>query len=117
MAQKTCLIADDSRMSRMIFKKIINSAHPDWLVIEAENGRQAVECAQGQDLELILLDFNMPIMDGGEAAKQLRPLFPSAKMAFLTANIQESIQQLAKDLLIDFIPKPITEAKITKYVG
>lgn len=108
---------DDSKMSRMILKKIINSAHPDWVVIEAENGRQAIDRSEGQDLQIILLDFNMPVMNGEEAAKKLRPLFPAAKIAFLTANIQESIQQLARDLQIHFIPKPITEEKITKYVG
>lgn len=59
----------------------------------------------------------MPVMNGGEAAKIIRPLFPDAKIAFLTANIQESIKQLAIDLKIDFIPKPITEAKVLKYVS
>ena len=59
----------------------------------------------------------MPVMDGGQAAEQLRPLFPEAKIAFLTANVQESIQLLAKELQIDFIPKPITEEKIKQYVG
>lgn len=59
----------------------------------------------------------MPNMNGGEAAKILRPQFPDAKIAFLTANVQEAIQNLAVELKIDFIPKPITEAKILKYVG
>jgi len=56
-------------------------------------------------------------MDGGQAAEKLRPQFPKAKIAFLTANVQESIQLLAKELQIDFIPKPITEEKIKQYVG
>lgn len=117
MSQQNCLIADDSRMSRMMLKKIITTSHPDWQIIEAENGEEAINKAKGQDLQIILLDFNMPVMDGGEAAAKLRPLFPKAKIAFLTANVQESIQNLAKDLQIDFIPKPITEEKITQYVG
>jgi CheY-like chemotaxis protein len=117
MSQQNCLIADDSRMSRMMLKKIISTSHPDWRIIEAENGEEAVNKAEGQDLQIILLDFNMPIMDGGQAAEKLRPSFPKAKIAFLTANVQESIQQLAKDLQIDFIPKPITEEKIKQYVS
>lgn len=112
-----CLVVDDSRMSRMMLKKIISTAHPDWEITEAGDGQQAVDLAKGAELDLILLDYNMPIMTGGEAAEILRPLFPDAKMALLTANIQQSIQNLASKLNIDFIPKPITEAKIIKYVG
>ncbi len=112
-----CLVVDDSKMSRMMLKKIIGNAHPDWDIKEAADGQKAVDIAKGAELDLILLDYNMPIMDGGEAAKILRPLFPEAKMAFLTANIQEAIKNLAIELKIDFIPKPITESKVLKYVG
>ncbi|MCF6204011.1 MAG: response regulator [Methylococcaceae bacterium] len=111
-----CLVVDDSKMSRMMLKKIINTAYPDWTIIEACDGQDAIEKAKGQGLDLILLDYNMPVMGGGEAAKVLRPQFPSAKMAFLTANVQEAIKKLAIRLKVDFISKPITEEKILKYV-
>ncbi|MEE9339189.1 MAG: response regulator [Methylococcaceae bacterium] len=112
-----CLVVDDSKMSRMMIKKIINTAHPDWAIVEACDGQDAIDKAKGKDLDLILLDYNMPVMEGGEAAKVLRPQFPNAKIAFLTANIQEAIKKLAIQLKVDFIPKPITEEKILKYVG
>lgn len=112
-----CLVVDDSKMSRMMLKKIISTAHPDWEIIEAGDGQEAVSLSEGAELGVILLDYNMPVMDGGEAAKILRPQFPDAKIAFLTANVQSAIQNLAQELKIDFIPKPITETKILKYVG
>jgi len=112
-----CLITDDSKMSLMMLNKIIANAHPDWEILQASDGLQAIEIAKDNELDLILLDFNMPNMNGGEAAKILRPQFPNAKIAFLTANVQEAIQNLAVELKVDFIPKPITEAKILKYVG
>ena len=111
-----CLLVDDSRMSRMMLKKIISTAYPDWSILEAGDGQQAIDLAKGAELDIILLDYNMPVMNGGEAAKILRPQFPDSKMAFLTANVQESIKNLAIELKIDFIPKPITEGKILKYV-
>ena len=117
MTEVNCLLVDDSRMSRMIVKKIIETAHPDWKIEEAGDGQQALDKASAKDFELILLDYNMPIMNGGELAEILRPRFPDAKIAFLTANVQEAIKNKAIDLQIDFIPKPITEAKIMKYVG
>ncbi len=112
-----CLVVDDSRMSRMMLKKIISNAHPDWDILEAGDGQQAVDLAKDTELDIILLDYNMPNMNGGEAAKILRPLFPEAKIAFLTANVQDAIKNLAITLQVDFIPKPITEAKVVSYVG
>ena len=112
-----CLVVDDSRMSRMMLKKIIFTAYPEWGILEAGDGQEAIDLAKGKELDIILLDYNMPVMDGGEAAKILRPKFPDAKIAFLTANIQDSIKSLALELKVDFIPKPITEGKILKYVG
>ncbi len=113
-----CMVVDDSKMSRMMLQKIIGSSHPDWDIVEAENGQKAIEMAKTVNhLDIILLDYNMPVMGGGEAAKILRPMFPKAKIAFLTANIQEAVKQEAQALNIDFIPKPITESKIVEYVG
>ncbi len=111
-----CMVVDDSRMSRMILKKIIVNAHPDWKIIEASNGQEAVDLAKGSQLDIIFLDYNMPVMNGVEAARILRPLCSEAKIAFLTANVQDATKNLAKELNLDFIPKPITEDKILKYV-
>ncbi|MCK5828920.1 MAG: response regulator [Methylococcales bacterium] len=111
-----CLVVDDSKMSRMILKKIIGKAHPDWDVYEASDGQEAIEMAKNKQLDVVLLDYNMPIMNGGEAAKILRPQFPNIKMAFLTANMQAALEELAIQLKIDFIPKPITEEKILLYI-
>jgi len=112
-----CLIVDDSKMSRMMLKKIISTAHPDWEITEAGDGQEAIDIAEGTELDIIFLDYNMPNMNGGEAAKILRPQFPDARIAFLTANVQETIKNLAIELKIDFIPKPISEGKVLQYVG
>ena len=112
-----CLVVDDSKMSRMMLMKILSTVHPDWELNEAGNGQEAIAKANEVVPDIILLDFNMPIMDGGEVAEILRPLFPDARIAFLTANVQEAIRNKAVELKIDFIPKPITEAKIIQYVG
>lgn len=117
MSEKHCLIVDDSKMSRMMVKKIILDAHPDWQLVEAENGQEAIDKAKAQAFDIILLDYNMPVMEGGQAAQILRPMHPEARIAFLTANVQEAVKNLAVKLKIDFIPKPITEEKIKKYVG
>lgn len=117
MAKINCLIVDDSKMSRMMVKKIILDEYPDWNLVEAQNGQEAIDRAGEQNFDIILLDYNMPVMEGGKAAEVIRPMQPDASIAFLTANVQEAVKNLAIKLKIDFIPKPITEEKIKKYVG
>ncbi len=116
MIQTNCLIVDDSRLARMMLKKIFNEIFPDWHIVDVADGHQAIEAAQRENFQIIFLDFNMPNMDGGKVAKVLRPMLPNTRIALLTANIQESVKNLAAELKIDFIPKPITEDKISKYV-
>lgn len=112
-----CMLVEDGKMSRMILKKIIGTAHPDWEITAACDAQVAVNFGKQAELDIILLDHNMPVMTGTESAEIISPLFPKAKIALLTANIQQSIQKLASDLKIDFIPKIIIEVKIINYVG
>jgi len=58
----------------------------------------------------------MPGMDGITLAEKLKASYPEARMALLTANIQDSIRDRAKELDIEFIQKPITEDKVVAFV-
>lgn len=81
MTEVNCLILDDSRMSGMIVKRIIETTHPDWKIEEAGDAQQALDKASEKNFELIFLDYNMPVMNGGEVAEILFPRFPDAKIA------------------------------------
>jgi len=67
--------------------------------------------------DYMLVDFNMPGMNGLELGEKLRAQFPDAVIALLTANIQQEIQNKAENLGLDFIPKPPTEEKIRDYIA
>ena len=56
------MIVDDAITVRMYHRKVVESA--GWAVIEAENGMEALERAIGRDIALMLVDVNMPVMDG-----------------------------------------------------
>ncbi|MGN3975197.1 response regulator [Tsuneonella sp. SYSU-LHT278] len=67
---KHCLVVDDSRVIRKVSRHILESL--DFTVDEAENGREGLErCAQLMP-DVILLDWNMPVMSGIEFIVQLR---------------------------------------------
>lgn len=109
---KSLLIVDDSKVSRMMIKAIIVEHFPQFEVIEAGDGDEALACFEGRQINVAITDFNMPGMDGLELAKAMREKSPSTKICLLTANIQESNQRHAEDVGIGFAKKPITEDKI-----
>ena len=67
---KTCLIVDDSRVIRKVSRHILESLN--FVVDEACNGREALACCEENMPEVILLDWNMPVMSGIEFIKLLR---------------------------------------------
>ena len=64
------LLVDDSAMSRMILKEILRG---DYSILEAENGQECLEKMQAEagNIALVLLDINMPVMDGFEVLKAM----------------------------------------------
>ncbi|MDQ7048180.1 MAG: response regulator [Enterobacterales bacterium] len=113
---KTLMIVDDSRLSRNMIKAFVTATKPDWNIIEAESGEQALTNSEGLAVDIVTIDYNMPGMDGITLAAHLKAEFPQAKMALLTANIQDSVKQLAESMNIMFIRKPITQAKIKSFI-
>ena len=64
------LLVDDSAMSRMILKEVLGG---DYSILEAENGQECLEKMQAEagNIALVLLDINMPVMDGFEVLKAM----------------------------------------------
>src|SRR5258708_23607003 len=69
---KTCLVVDDSSVIRKVARRILEGL--EFQILEAEDGEQALEACRRQLPEAILLDWNMPKMDGYEFLRSLRRL-------------------------------------------
>ncbi|MES2153440.1 MAG: response regulator [Pseudomonadota bacterium] len=109
---KTVLVVDDSRVSRLMARQYILSLQPDWHIVEAATGEEALLKVAELRPALILVDVNMPGMGGLAAAEQLRTLCPDAHITLVTANVQNATRNRAAELGIGFMEKPITEARI-----
>jgi two-component system chemotaxis response regulator CheY len=69
---KTCLVADDSSVIRKVGRRILEKL--DFRIVEAEDGEQALEVCSSTMPDAVLLDWNMPKMDGYEFLRNLRRL-------------------------------------------
>ncbi len=78
------LLADDHMIVREGLKALIN-AQPDMQVVgEAQNGREALECAADLSPDVVVMDISMPVMNGVEATERLRTQSPQTKVIALT---------------------------------
>ncbi|MBL4794375.1 MAG: response regulator [Pseudomonadales bacterium] len=111
------LVVDDSLVARLLLKKILQASFPDWIVVDASNGDDALSLAEkNQDIDVALLDYNMPGMNGLELAQKIKESYNVPKMALLTANIQDNVREQAESLGISFLNKPIQEHVVVPYL-
>jgi hypothetical protein len=111
--QKTILVAEDDDNNFLLIKAFLSSLNSN--VIHAINGVKAIEiCRDVKNIDLILMDINMPEMDGYTATRKIREFLPDIKIIAQTAFTDDKIAAL-KSGCSDFISKPFTrEQLITK---
>ena len=104
------LIADDDRMIRMLVRLLLEKE--DYEIVEAANGRQAVEIAQGERPDLILMDLTMPEMDGYQAIELIRADLALAMVPLivLTSEVGPGVERRVLDLgADDYLTKPFEQ--------
>jgi two-component system, chemotaxis family, chemotaxis protein CheY len=112
IGKKTVMIADDSIFTRNFMKKLVLEAGAEE-VIEAKDGREAIDKYDASEPELVLMDIMMPNVNGLEAIKAIRSKHGDAKIVMYTASNQEIIiKQALNEGALDFLPKPISKEEV-----
>jgi signal transduction histidine kinase/CheY-like chemotaxis protein len=99
------LVAEDNPVNMSIAKRFLGKWGID--VTEATNGKEAVEKFRQGDFHLMLIDLEMPEMDGATALKEIRKFNHSVPAVAFTAAVYDNMQtDLIHKGFVDFIPKP-----------
>ncbi|MDR0869827.1 MAG: response regulator [Planctomycetaceae bacterium] len=117
---KKVLLAEDNKINQMVAKELLTLLGIETTV--ANNGREAVDLVKREHFDLILMDVQMPEIDGLEAAKQIRALagkgFPSSSnsripILAMTANAMDTDYHKSLEAgMNDHLTKPINPAKL-----
>jgi CheY-like chemotaxis protein len=85
---KTVLVADDNPTIRKMLCRMFEREEDYDLCAEAEDGKQAIELALQHHPDLIILDLSMPVMNGLEAAHELKKLMPKVPIILFTQHAE-----------------------------
>ena len=117
MAKNKILIVEDNLKNLKLAKDLLDFA--GYGVLSADNAEDAIEIANGEKIDLILLDINLPTMNGFEALKIFKgsPKTADIKCVFFTASVtKEEIAQYDTTEIDGYITKPIDTRKFVKQI-
>ncbi len=111
---KTCLVVDDSSVIRKVARRILEGL--DFRIVEAEDGEKALAvCRQGLP-DAVLLDWNMPVMDGYEFLRHLRLLPGGDQPKVVFCTTENDVAHIARALHAganEYIMKPFDSEIMT----
>ncbi len=111
------LLVEDNEFNRMVADDTLKEVLPGIRLHMAENGKEAVECVRTEMYDVVLMDIQMPVMDGVTATTLIRTTLPepnrNVKIIAMTANVmQEDVQQYFEVGMNGYISKPFHEDEL-----
>jgi two-component system nitrate/nitrite response regulator NarL len=100
-SRQRVLIVDDSPQVRQELRTLLPLAGDIEIVGEAGDGQEAIHMAQALQLDVVLMDLEMPVLDGYEATRQIKAGSPSCRVVALTVHGYESARQKASQCGVD----------------
>jgi len=117
---KTVLVVDDSKTIRTVVTRLLIERLGEGIqVIEAVDGEDALGVLGATDVDLVLLDWNMPVLDGHETLKRIRNDLKDAslKVMMLTTEARkENVRQVKELGICGYIAKPFNHDRLVEQV-
>lgn len=114
MSSKVMIVEDDASTRRLYRFLLANSG---YIVIEAEDGRAALEHFAKQPCDVVITDMNMPRMTGMELARALREQYPNVHVIMVTAfGTPDTEKQAYRSGVNDYLTKPFDFEELERRV-
>ena len=107
------LIVDDEKPARDRLVRMVNSLADHEVVAEASDGKQALQKAQTQEPDVVLMDIRMPGMDGIQSARHLSELEQPPAIIFTTAYADHALEAFETHA-VDYLLKPVRKERLQK---
>ncbi len=112
----TILIADDALFTRMMLRNIL-AENGYTAIVEAETGAEAIWAYERWKPDLVIMDINMPEMDGMAAAKGILNVDPKARIIICSALGEKHLMlEALEEGVKDFITKPFQPDKVMEVI-
>lgn len=118
LSELNILIAEDNEVNQLVISEIFKHWGVTFHIVD--NGRDAIKAVQQQNFDLVLLDIQMPIMDGYEACRGIRALggiYTDIPIIAVTANTaQQDVQKTLQAGMNDHVSKPIKRQQLMEVI-
>jgi len=116
----TVMIVEDNEVNRFLTRSLINNMYPDIQILEAKNGQEGLDCYLKNSPDLILMDVQMPVMNGYQASRAIRSTEKHGHVpivAVTAGNVSGEREKCFDAGMDDFITKPILEGTLEMVLG
>lgn len=108
---KTILIAEDNNINQVIIRAMLENSYTNLYTVE--NGQLAVDFATNKHVDIVLMDIQMPVMDGIEACKLIKLSKPNLPIIAVTANVfEEDIEHYKEEGFDAVVAKPFDKSNL-----
>ncbi|MDX1303221.1 hybrid sensor histidine kinase/response regulator [Photobacterium sp.] len=108
---KTILIVDDQEVQRALIKLYLEQLGID--TIQANNGKIAVDIFQNNPIDLVLMDIQMPVMNGFDAAAKIKQLSPATPVIALSGESGSRELEIISNMMDGYLTKPASKPALT----
>ncbi|HYP53860.1 MAG TPA: response regulator [Pyrinomonadaceae bacterium] len=115
---RTVMVVEDFADTREMMRRLLEAG--GYGVVEAANGREAVELARRERPSLILMDLNLPVLDGFAATLRIREQEPLRHVPIVAVTAHDSAESRAAARAVgcnDYLSKPVTLDQLLSLVG
>jgi hypothetical protein len=112
---KKIIVAEDSSVIQNLTKRILSQLN--YSIVPVKNGKQVIDHLKKDQYDLVLLDINMPVMDGMECARKIRSMKIDVPIVAITGNANNYSMSDFEEVGINaYLPKPLNYDDLVEMV-